>query len=150
MKILAILSITLLTFTTTAFSAPKKLTCTIKNIAETSNGTFKNETVIDFFIGTDDFSKEQPFAEVVLKKLYQNNKPFDKSSSLIDKKFRLPYKVTPTTLSLTYYYAVLPTYKGNVRVNEKWDSTLDIDRKTLSFKDGNCSIEDVDTSNNLI
>lgn len=131
----------LATMASHAVAAPKRLLCT-DSVYNGKEVSFAVEAILE----TDDFSKENPEAEVTLlswKVDGEEKSRITKShTATTGITYRMPYAVTPTILSIT---ARMLIETGDPDFLKR----IDISRKDLTIKGGSCTIEDY-TANNAI
>ena len=136
-----------------AFGAHKVLEC-VQVYSE-----LDRELHFKSIIDTADFAKENPLHEGVVLKYLQGSKPIVESmpdiaksfyakNSLIGETFRVPYKVTSTTISLTFNIAYSPVstaYPDGIQTQ-----ILNINRGDLSVSpEGSCKMSDYKAENML-
>jgi hypothetical protein len=140
--IVILLSLPLLLSYAEAIADVKKIVC--KQNIELRQGTIVVVKVTEFVLDTDDFQKENPYAEATLIKATENEvdyaiKYFNLEPT-IGETYRLPFSVTPTMISVKYKSQNSP---------ESF-RTLDINRKDLTiegFDGGKCEISDYEVVN---
>lgn len=117
-----------------ALADPKRFLCeaTYKDI----NGA-PDERQVEAILDTEDFSKENPKADVTLLKWTIDGEAPERINAAIGITYSLDYRVTPTTITIKY--------RGSK--DSAYTYKIDISRKDLTFKNGKCSIEDYSVDN---
>ena len=134
-------SLILATIASQTVAAPKRLLCT----DSANNGKYDVSFTVEAILETDDFAKESPEAEVtVLSWKVDGEESLGVTgyfTAATGKTYRMPYSVTPTTLSITARTLIETSEYGSHL------KKIDISRKDLTIKGGSCTIEDYATNN---
>ena len=138
------IALTLMLVAPIAVADPKLLVC--EETWMTGNDVpEKMERSSSFIFDTDDFGKENPEAEVTISKWKEEGEPYvgipGYATATTGRTYRMKYSVTPSTLSFT-----LRVYTETLDYNSH-ESTIDLSRKDLTHRRGNCTIEDYKVEN---
>ncbi|MDA8591163.1 hypothetical protein N9L12_08190 [Luminiphilus sp.] len=132
---------------------PKKLTCTNTRVAGGGPHVGKEITTkIEAIVETNDFTKENPYAEITYAGFAVDGDYIDYTDvhTALGKTFRRSYVVTPTVITMDFYLA-LPDM-GHQKIDiYRADLSSDtympgVGGKKIGVAPGQCQIEDVRTA----
>jgi hypothetical protein len=136
-----------------ALADPKKLTCTHTRVAGGGPAVGQEVTTkVEAIVETNDFTKANPIAEITYSGYAVDNEWIDYSDvhTALGKTFRRPYVVTPTVITLDFYYALPDLAHHKIDV---YRSDLSSDKympgvggTKVGAAEGKCVIEDVKTA----